>query len=308
MQIFIATEVQHLLEVIKKHFPDSSVKKTSEKTWRKIRKKQPDIFIFSGDEYYEGIEVVANHLAIAFFALELDIEWLPNSLSIENIIDKLSYKQRLHRMIADKHFTNHIVSLQEKAAVTDVSLDLIHEMNNPLQVIFGFVESILEDVSTENVLYQDMKIIEEEVHKCISIVKYVRSFHDGSRETMYTDIAFVVECVEQMVALRLRKKMITLKVERFSTKMLVESASYNLSMILLTMLLFLLKISQQKSTITLAIDTTSQLKILFHAHVENAIVRDIENLQKYLQQKGVKFSHANNKQILNCELIVEIKK
>lgn len=308
MHIFIAKEVQHLLNVIKKHFPNSVVKKTAEKTWKKILKKQPDIFIFSGDECYEGIEVVENHLAIAFFTLEPDIEWLPNTLSIENIVDKLSYKQRLHKMIAEKHFTEHIVLLQEKAAITDVSLDLIHEMNNPLQVIFGFVESILEDVSTENVLYKDMKIIEEEVHKCISIVKYVRSFHDGSRETMYTDIGFVVECVEQMIALRLRKKMIALKIESFPTKMLVESASYSLSMILLSTLLCLSKISQQKCTIAMAIDTTPQLKILFHTHIENSMARDIEHLQKYLEQKGVQFSHSTKKQSLSCELIIEITK
>ena len=207
-----------------------------------------------------------------------------------------------------RNFTDHIVSLQEKAAITDVSLDLIHEMNNPLQVMLGFIESILQDIPAENVLHEDMKIIEEEVHKCISLVRYVRSFHDGSRETMYTDIGFVIECVEQMIALRLRKKMITLKIERFPTKNLVESASYNLSMILLSTLLCLLKISQQKCAITIEIDTTPQLKILFHTCVENSFVKDVENLQKYLNQKGVQFSHSHKKQILSCELIIEIKK
>ncbi|BBM87571.1 hypothetical protein [Candidatus Uabimicrobium amorphum] len=308
MQILIAIELQDLSKVVKKHFPGSSIKKTSEKNWQKILKKQPDIFIFSGDECYDGIEVIAHHLGMAFLALEPDIEWLPNTFSTEDIIDKLFYKQRLYKMITTEHSLDHIVSLKEKAAITDVSLDLIHEMNNPLQVMLGFIESVLEEMSTEEKFYEDMKIIEEEIHKCISIVKYVRSFHDGSREAMYTDIGFVIECVEQMISLRLRKKMITWKVESFSPTMLVENEAYKLSMILLCTLLCLLRISQKKCTVAMEIHTTPQFKILFHTCFVNSFAGDIENLRRYLQQKGVQFSHSNEKQMLSCELIIEMKK
>lgn len=304
MQILISTGAQYLLKPIKQIFPNT--KKTREKNWKKILNKNADIFVFIEKEFCEDFDKSKNRLGIASFIIDEDIEFLS---APEKIINKLLYKKRIYEHIANKGILKQITYLQERAAIANVSLDLIHEMNNPLQVMLGFVESTLEIVSKKEEFYEDIKIIEEEVHKCISIVKYVRSFHDGSQETMYRNASFVLESVKQMIDLRLRKKRVNLYINMPNEILLLENKAYKLSMILLCTLLYLLDICRQKQKAMLQITKISQLEIIITIGIDDSFQKEsFSYLQEYLQQKNVEFSYTIEKQLLTCILIFEIDK
>ncbi|WP_372371463.1 histidine kinase dimerization/phospho-acceptor domain-containing protein [Candidatus Uabimicrobium sp. HlEnr_7] len=307
IQILISTGAQHLLKPIKQIFPNA--KKTQEKSWKKILNKNADIFIFIEKEFCQNVDKSQNRLGIASFIIDEDIEFLSALSTAEKIINKLLYKKRIYEHITRKDMSKHITYLQEKAAIANVSLDLIHEMNNPLQVMLGFVESTLEIISKKEEFYEDVKIIEEEVHKCISIVKHVRSFHDGSQETMYRNVSFVLESVKQMIDLRLRKKRISLHIDMPNEVLLLENEAYKLSMILLCTFLNLLDICKENQKATLQIIKISQLEIIITLGVDSAFQKEIFSyLHKYLQQKSVEFSHTIQNQLLTCKLIFEIGK
>jgi len=62
------------------------------------------------------------------------------------------------------------------ASVGELAAGIAHEINNPLGIILGFAQDLLEDISDSDPRYESLKIIEQETARCGEVVKNLLDF------------------------------------------------------------------------------------------------------------------------------------
>lgn len=89
-----------------------------------------------------------------------------------------------------------------------------HEINNPLTVILGFTDLLLEDVEKGSGIHKDLKTIEENAQHAQGIVKQLLGFaRVQESKSDRCDVAESVETVISVVDFSLEKKNIKLNLE-----------------------------------------------------------------------------------------------
>ncbi|HEX5607480.1 MAG TPA: histidine kinase dimerization/phospho-acceptor domain-containing protein [Candidatus Binatia bacterium] len=53
----------------------------------------------------------------------------------------------------------------------EITASMAHEFNNPLGVIMGFVEDLLEETDPSSPQYQSLRIIDEESKRCEKLLR-----------------------------------------------------------------------------------------------------------------------------------------
>jgi PAS domain S-box-containing protein len=87
--------------------------------------------------------------------------------------DEERYRQLLaerNKLQAELNQSSKLVFMGELAA------GIAHEINNPLGIILGFVQDMLDEISEENPLYEPIKIIEHETARCADVVRELLDF------------------------------------------------------------------------------------------------------------------------------------
>jgi PAS domain S-box-containing protein len=62
------------------------------------------------------------------------------------------------------------------ASMGELAAGIAHEINNPLGIILGFAQDILEEITGDHPLYESIKIIEQETARCGGVVKDLLDF------------------------------------------------------------------------------------------------------------------------------------
>lgn len=108
------------------------------------------------------------------------------------------------------------------ACLGELAAGIAHEINNPLGIILGFAQDILDEIPDKDPLFESVKIIEQETARC---VKVVRNLLDLSRlkPPQITDVNLVhllKDCLT-LLAPKLKKNKIALNCEIPDTRLMM---------------------------------------------------------------------------------------
>jgi PAS domain S-box-containing protein len=88
-----------------------------------------------------------------------------------------------------KKLENQLINTEKMASMGTIAAGVAHEINNPLGVILGFTDLLLEKFDQTSQEYQDLKTIERQSLHCKQVVENLLSFSRQEKETEeYCDI------------------------------------------------------------------------------------------------------------------------
>ncbi|MBW1895690.1 MAG: PAS domain S-box protein [Deltaproteobacteria bacterium] len=97
-----------------------------------------------------------------------------------------------------KELENQLVNMEKLASMGTLAAGVAHELNNPLGVILGFTDLMLEKFDRDSQNYQDLKTIERHSLHCKQVVENLLSFaRQGEGEVQYCDIN---EAIDEIVS------------------------------------------------------------------------------------------------------------
>ena len=128
-------------------------------------------------------------------------------------------EERYRRLLAERNMLQDQLHRSSKVAfMGELAAGIAHEINNPLGIILGFVQDILDEIPLGDPLFESIKIIEKETARCVDVVKNLLDFARlKPPESISVDI---VELLEGSVALMMpgiKKNKISIK-KKFKEK------------------------------------------------------------------------------------------
>lgn len=115
---------------------------------------------------------------------------------------------------ARKNLEDRLINMEKLASVGTLAAGVAHEINNPIAVILGFTEILLEQTADHPELQESLKIIEEEGLKCKKIVENLLTFaRSPERVETTTDLRETLTRLLSVVKNTLLTKKIVLETE-----------------------------------------------------------------------------------------------
>ncbi|MGH7852107.1 MAG: sensor histidine kinase, partial [Candidatus Binatia bacterium] len=94
-----------------------------------------------------------------------------------------------------------------------VTASMAHEVINPLGIVMGFTQELLNEASPDSRDYQALQIIDEETRRCQKIIQELLQFaRPRSADLCPTDIKQAIDKTSKMVTTRLYKQKIEMNV------------------------------------------------------------------------------------------------
>jgi PAS domain S-box-containing protein len=94
-----------------------------------------------------------------------------------------------------------------------VTASMAHEFNNPLGIVMGFTQELLNEAAPESRTFQALKIIDEETRRCQRIIQELLQFaRPKSADLCPTDVKQAIDKTIHMVTNRLYKQKIAMNV------------------------------------------------------------------------------------------------
>ncbi len=113
-----------------------------------------------------------------------------------------------------KQIEDRLVNMEKLASIGTLAAGVAHEINNPIAVILGFTEILLEQTADRPELQENLKIIEEEGLKCKKIVENLMTFaRSPERVESSTELYPTLEKMLAVVKNTLLTKKIRLETE-----------------------------------------------------------------------------------------------
>ncbi len=114
----------------------------------------------------------------------------------------------------NKKLENQLVNTEKLASMGTLAAGVAHELNNPLGVILGFTDLLLEKLDKDNQDYQDLRTIERHSLHCKEVVENLLSFarqEEGISE--YCDINEAINNIINVVRHSMEMKDIELRLD-----------------------------------------------------------------------------------------------
>ncbi len=108
-----------------------------------------------------------------------------------------------------KAIEDRLINMEKLASVGTLAAGVAHEINNPIAVILGFTEHLLEKTEKEPEVHETLQVIEEEGLKCKKIVENLLTFARSPERTETS--GDVSQILEKMLAV-IRNTLFTKKV------------------------------------------------------------------------------------------------
>ncbi|MEJ5328580.1 MAG: ATP-binding protein [Desulfobaccales bacterium] len=113
-----------------------------------------------------------------------------------------------------KAFEDRLINMEKLASIGTLAAGVAHEINNPIAVILGFTEHLIEQTAPYPEIQETLKIIEEEGLKCKKIVENLLTFARAPEKSeTSTDLNAVLEKMLAVVRNSLFTKKIRLETD-----------------------------------------------------------------------------------------------
>jgi PAS domain S-box-containing protein len=154
-------------------------------------------------QLYEKLKSQTVELQKAHDDLELRVEERTSALAKTNEVLRSEVNERKQveeklresegRLMAFAHqLEDHLIANDRLISVGELSASIAHEFNNPLQIILGFAQNLIQEESFSEAWQQDLRIIEDEARRCRGII---RNLLDFARPTSNEPIPIVVDAI-----------------------------------------------------------------------------------------------------------------
>ena len=122
-------------------------------------------------------------------------------------------EERYRKLLAERNELEVKLNRSIKlACLGELAAGIAHEVNNPLGIILGFAQDILDEIGEDNPLFESVKIIELETGRCVGVVKNLLDLA-RLKPPQITNIN-LIQLVEDSIALlmpRIKQNKIELK-------------------------------------------------------------------------------------------------
>ncbi|HEY1231792.1 MAG TPA: chemotaxis protein CheB [Candidatus Binatia bacterium] len=134
-------------------------------------------------------------------------------------IADITERNRLRELIAsEEQMRQHSRALEQQliasgrlVSLGEITASMAHEFNNPLGVIMGFVEDLLEEADPSSPQYEALRIVDEETKRCEKIIQDLMQFaRPGDAQRRQTYLHAVIDTTLHMMESRLYKQKVTL--------------------------------------------------------------------------------------------------
>ncbi|MBL7996404.1 response regulator [bacterium] len=98
-----------------------------------------------------------------------------------------------------KDLEQQLVESVKLASVGTLAAGVAHEINNPLSIILGFAQTMLNETAPDHRLHKDLRIIEQEATRCAKVVKDLLTFARPGR--MEKSESNIVELMQTSIGL-----------------------------------------------------------------------------------------------------------
>ncbi len=86
-------------------------------------------------------------------------------------------EERYRKLLAERNMLQNQLHRSSKVAfMGELAAGIAHEINNPLGIILGFVQDILDEIPLSDPLFESINIIEKETARCVDVVKNLLDF------------------------------------------------------------------------------------------------------------------------------------
>ena len=114
----------------------------------------------------------------------------------------------------NKKLESQLINTEKLASMGTLAAGVAHELNNPLGIMLGFTDLLLEKFDKEGQDYQDLKTVERHSLHCKQVVENLLSFaRQGEGESEFCDINEAVDEIIGVVKHSLEMNNIELRVE-----------------------------------------------------------------------------------------------
>ena len=149
---------------------------------------------------------------IEFFSTrvrELDEDVLKTAQAIGRQIGQFAERMRAEAALrqSEEHLRNQAQELEQQllasgrlVAVGELTASMAHEFNNPLGIILGFAQSLLDTLSPADPNYQHVQIIAEEAKRCEKLVQELLEFgRPKNSDFILTDVEQIIQRTMNLV-------------------------------------------------------------------------------------------------------------
>ncbi|MGA1844617.1 MAG: two-component system sensor histidine kinase NtrB [bacterium] len=106
----------------------------------------------------------------------------------------------------NKKIERQLIHSEKLACMGEIAASLCHEISNPLGIITGFVQRILDKVGSGHAVFEELKIVEQECLRCNRIIRDLLNFvRPGCLQKSICNIADVVHSVIQLFDYKLKE-------------------------------------------------------------------------------------------------------
>lgn len=137
-----------------------------------------------------------------------------------------------------KELEQQLIASGRLVSLGVVTASMAHEFNNPLGIVMGFTQELLNECEPDSRNYQALKIIDEETRRCQRIIQELLQFaRPKDADPSPTDVKLVIEKTLTMVSNRMYKRQIETHINVADDLPLISVDPQQLEQVLVNLLL-----------------------------------------------------------------------
>ncbi|MGC9065248.1 MAG: ATP-binding protein [Candidatus Ratteibacteria bacterium] len=210
--VYLATNGDEGISMVKTHVVDAVVLdlrmpgRSGLETLEEIRKINPDVpvIVLTGFGTLEAAQKAVHLNIFEFISKPFDINEMKECIrrAVEKNKINLSARAIINQLNnLNTNLEQKIHELEKFAMLGELSAEILHEINNPLTIILGYVQILMQEMAAQNSAtteeaWQYLKVVENEVKKCQTIAK---SFLNASKHSFKRTVVNVNKIIENMI-------------------------------------------------------------------------------------------------------------